>query len=41
MENGRWKMEKRPYSADFAIFHFSFSIPAGRFFSGLLERLRT
>jgi hypothetical protein len=28
MENGRWKMEKRRYSADFAIYHFPFSIQA-------------
>jgi hypothetical protein len=31
MENGRWKMENRHYSADFAISHFPFSIQAGRF----------
>jgi hypothetical protein len=31
MENGRWEMEKRRYSADFAIYHLPFSIQAGRF----------
>jgi hypothetical protein len=31
MENGRWKMEKRHYFGDFSIYHFPFSIQAGRF----------